>query len=100
MKQLYRCETALVLYVMAEDEKEAAEIAERHADEEANNLWPWMFDVGIVDTDQIDDHYGDYSLPWGGEDSRTIKEIAVEQARRIQGQRRQEKQQLKIFEAK
>lgn len=97
MKKLYEVEVELTIYVMAESESEAVDIAQEHAKEEIDNLPKFNFTAARPEccpTSWEDGYpYGSYENNTVGEILELEKEVAKKQAEREEW----EKRQLKLF---
>lgn len=97
MKKLYEVETELVLYVMAENESDAVEVAQRNIRDETDNLSEHQFSA-CRPTHYCANWENEY--PYGSDTDQTVKEImeAEKEAAKKQAEREfWEKKQLKMF---
>lgn len=97
MKKLYEVEVELTLYVMAESEGEAVDVAQSHADEEIDNV-P-SFNFSAIRPEHCLAGWKDI-YPYGSDLDNTVgeilayeKEVAKKQAEREYW----EKKQIKMF---
>ncbi len=97
MKELYEVEVDLVMYVMAEDESHAIDVAQRHANEEIDNLLG--FEFSAVKPEYCFANW-ENSYPYGSDTNQTVGEIfkAKKEDEKKQAEREEwDRRQLKMF---